>query len=139
LNWSHDGQAQSLYPHLSKRPDADAPVLVMTSLGIGDPSDGLIAFGQGVTAVRAAFADNPAVSMDANMLPDIPMIDGPTLTLWRSEQEMMQSAYRTDPHRSAMEMRNGAMARASFTRMTPLFAEGSWQGVNMAEAIAARV
>lgn len=136
VNWTPDGQAQTIYGALAPRPDKTPPILVMTSLGIGDPTDGLKEFGQGVTAVRQAFATNPDVALDINVLPDIPMIDGPTLTLWRSERAIMQGAYRTDPHRTTMKMRNGAMARASFTRMEVVAAEGTWAGVDLAATLA---
>lgn len=95
LNWSADGPAATLYPNLGSRPEPGQPILVMTSLGIGAPADGLVDFGKGVQAVRAGFAQNPAVLLDLNMLPDLPMIDGPTLTLWRSERAVIDGAYRT--------------------------------------------
>jgi hypothetical protein len=136
VNWAPGGKAANLYPVLARRPADISPILVMTTLGIGDPNDGLIEFGQGVTAVRKAFAENPAVIADMNMLPDIPMIDGPTLTFWRSERAMMDGAYRSEPHRSTMKMRNGATARASFTRMAVTHAEGAWGGVDLATAFA---
>ena len=110
------------------------PILVMTSLGIGDPGDGLVEFGQGVKAVRDGFAKNPSVLLDLNMLPDLPMIDGPTLTLWSSEQEVVKGAYRSDPHRTAMTLRNGATARASFTRMAVALAEGVWNETDLGVA-----
>lgn len=135
LNWSPDGRVETLYPVLSKRPDGPQPILVMTSLGIGDPGDGLVEFGRGVASVRAGFAVNPAVLLDINMLPDLPMIDGPTLTLWRSEQDVVAGAYRSEPHRSAMKIRNGATARASFTRMAVVTAEGSWKGLELSDAL----
>ena len=135
LNWTPDGQAQTLYPDLAKRPEKLGPVLVMTSLGLGQTEEGLRAFGRGVTAVRAAYAENPAVLMDVNMLPDLPIIDGPTLTLWRSERDVVQGAYRSEPHKSAMKLRGEAMARASFTRMAVEAARGTWGGVNLHELI----
>ena len=64
LNWSPDGNVSTLYPYLSTRPADLQPVLVMTSLGIGDPENGLVEFGQGVKAVREGFARNPAVLLD---------------------------------------------------------------------------
>lgn len=135
VNWSPDGKATSLYPDLGQRPHGDGPVMVMTSLGLGDPRNGLVDFGKGVAQVRAAFAQNPAVLADINMLADLPSIDGPTLTLWRSERELMAGAYRSDPHRSVMSLRNGATARASFTRMAVMRAEGSWNGRDLETAL----
>ncbi len=131
LNWTPDGQAPTLYPNLASKPVGLGPVLVMTSLGLGPTQDGLREFGQGVQAVRAAYAKNPAVLMDVNMLPDLPMIDGPTLTLWRSERDIVKGAYRTEPHKTAMKLRGGALARASFTRMAVEAARGSWNGVDL--------
>jgi hypothetical protein len=136
LNWSADGEVSTLYPHLGARPGPTQPILVMTSLGIGDPGDGLVEFGKGVKAVREGFARNPSVLLDLNMLPDVPMIDGPTLTLWRSEREIVDGAYRRDPHKTAMKLRNGAMARASFTRMAVVLAEGVWNGTDLGVALA---
>jgi hypothetical protein len=136
LNWSADGEVSSLYPHLGQRPGQSQPILVMTSLGIGDPGDGLVEFGKGVKAVREGFARNPSVLLDLNMLPDLPMIDGPTLTLWRCEREIVNGAYRSDPHRTAMKLRNGATARASFTRMAVVLAEGVWNGTDLGDALA---
>jgi hypothetical protein len=137
LNWSPDGTVATLYPGQSQRPDGTQPIPVMTILGIGDPGDGLVEFGRGVAAVRAGFAKNPAVLLDINMLPDLPMIDGPTLTVWRSEQDVVAGAYRSEPHRSAMNIRNGATARASFTRMAIVAAEGSWNGRDISNALRA--
>jgi hypothetical protein len=136
LNWSPDGDVSTLYPNLSKRPDGPRPVLVMTTLGIGDPEDGIVEFGRGVTAVREGFAGNPAVLLDVNMLPDLPMIDGPTLTLWTSEREIVAGAYRSDPHRTVMKLRNGATARASFTRMAIMSVEGAWNGRDLSTCLA---
>jgi hypothetical protein len=132
VNWSPDGQVATIYPALSARPGGEGPVLVITTLGVGNPADGLVEFGRGVTAVRAAFAENPAVYLDINLLPDMPLIDGPTFTLWRSEREMMAGAYRTEPHRTVMGLRNGATARASFTRFAVVVAEGVWGGRDLA-------
>jgi 1-acyl-sn-glycerol-3-phosphate acyltransferase len=134
LNWSADGEVATLYPHLGQRPVQPQPILVMTSLGIGDPGEGLLEFGQGVQAVREGFAKNPSVLLDINMLPDLPMIDGPTLTLWSSEQEIINGAYRSDPHKTAMKLRNGATARGSFTRMAVVLAEGVWNGTDLGDA-----
>jgi hypothetical protein len=131
VNWSPDGKATSVYPALAPRPKGEGPVMVVTTLGLGDPESGLVEFGRGVTAVRTAFAENPAVFLDVNLLPDMPLIDGPTLTLWRSEREMMTGAYRTDPHRTVMGLRNGATARASFTRLAVVAAEGHWSGKDL--------
>lgn len=131
VNWANDGTAAGLYTQLAPRQDKGGPIMVMTTLGLGDPDQGLVEFGKGVTQVRAAFAENPAVLLDINMLHDIPFLDGPTLTLWRSERDMMQAAYRTDPHKTVMNMRNGALARASFTRMELVRAEGSWRGTDL--------
>jgi len=136
LNWSPDGDVSTLYPNLSGRPDNPRPILVMTTLGIGDPEDGLVEFGRGVTAVREGFAKNPAVLLDLNMLPDLPMIDGPTLTLWTSEHEIVAGAYRSDPHKTAMKLRNGATARASFTRMAVVSADGTWNGRDLSASLA---
>lgn len=108
----------------------------MTSFCIGDPCDGLVEFRQGVKAVRDGFAKNPSVLLDLNMLPDLPMIDGPTLTLWRSEREIVNGAYRNDPHKTAMKLRNGATACASFTRMAVVFAQGVWNGMDLGDALA---
>lgn len=135
VNWSEDGLALGLHPSLAPRPDGAPPIFVITTIGIGDPEDGLVAFGQGVTAVRQAFAQNPAVVMDINSLTDDQRMDSPTLTLWRSERAMMDAAYRSEPHRTALKMRNGALVRASFTRLAIEAAEGSWAGVDIARAI----
>lgn len=135
LNWSEDRPALGLHPSLAPRPDGAQPIFVITTIGIGDPEDGLVAFGQGVTAVRQVFAQNPAVVMDINSLTDDQRMDSPTLTLWRSERAMMDAAYRSEPHCTALKMRNGALVRASFTRLSIEAAKGSWAGVNIARAI----
>lgn len=135
VNWAKDGQAPSLYSELAPRENKGGPILVMTTLGIGDPSEGLVEFGTGVTEVRKAFADNNAVLMDINMLHDIPLLDGPTLTLWRTERDMMEAAYRTDPHKRVMSIRNGAIARASFTRMEVVACSGAWGGADLNTAL----
>jgi hypothetical protein len=131
-NWAQDGQMTGVFPDLGPRPEAGRPVFVMTTLGIGRQGEGMIAFGKGVRAVRAAFATHPAVILEQQLLPDLPMIDAPTLSLWRSTGDVVAAAYRSEPHRGAMQIaEHPDLARGSFTRMMPLAIEGNWNGVDL--------
>lgn len=131
-NWAQEGEMRAIFPDAGPKPDAGRPVFVMTTLGIGQQGEGMIAFGRGVRAVRAAFAANPAVILEQQLLPDLPMIDAPTLSLWRDTAAVVAAAYRSEPHRSAMQIATHPdLARGSFTRMAPLALEGSWNGVDL--------
>ncbi|MEC7761192.1 MAG: hypothetical protein VX874_04665 [Pseudomonadota bacterium] len=132
LNWLPEGTSTAVFDNLGPRPKPARPVFVMTTLGIGNPGEGMIAFGKGTRAVRQAFADLPAVILEQQLLPDVQGLDAPTLTLWENEAEVIGAAYRSEPHRSAMKVADHPdLARGSFTRMTLLWAEGSWEGVNL--------
>jgi hypothetical protein len=65
-----------------------------------------------------------------------PARDADTLTLLTSEAELLAGAYSCEPHKSAITLRNGATARASFTRMAVLSAEGRWNGRDTPDYIA---
>jgi hypothetical protein len=131
-NWAQDGQMGGVFPELGPRPDPGRPIFVMTTLGIGRQGEGMIAFGKGVRDVRAAFAANPAVILEQQLLPDLPIIDAPTLSLWQSTADLVAAAYRSEPHRSAMEVAaHPDLARGSFTRMTLHAVAGRWNGVEL--------
>ncbi|MEM1078820.1 MAG: hypothetical protein AAGI09_09870 [Pseudomonadota bacterium] len=68
------------------------------------------------------------------MPPDLSMIDGPILTLWRSVWDVMAGAYRSAPDKSARTLRNRAMLRASFTRMRGR-TEGVWAGCDLSRMV----
>lgn len=134
LNWHPDGKAASVFHDLGPRPKSSRPVFVLTTLGIGNPGEGMIAFGKGTRAVRQAFSDLPSVILEQQLLPDDQRLDAPTLSLWENEGAVISAAYRSEPHRSAMKVADHPdLARGSFTRMTLLWAEGSWEGVNLCE------
>ncbi len=139
VNWSDDENIASLVNDLGPRPKAGTPVFVLTSLGIGNQGEGMIAFGKGTRAVREAFDELPGVILEQQLLPDAPGLDAPTLSLWENEGEVISAAYRSEPHRSAMKVaEHPDLARGSFTRMSLLWAQGSWRGVDLAEHGAVR-
>lgn len=132
VNWAPDGTSPSLFADLGPRPKPGRPILVLTTLGIAHPGEGLVQFARGTRAVREAFSDLPSVVLEELVLPDQPGLDGPTLTLWENEAEIVNAAYRSEPHRSAMKVADHPdIGRGSFTRMSLLWAEGSWQGVDL--------
>lgn len=128
INWSPDGTAASLFDTKGERVPG-AKVAVMTTLGLTGKPDGLDRFGAGVNQVRQAFADLPTMQLDINVLPDMPMLDGPTITVWNGEADVVRTAYRENPHKTAMTIKDvPAIARASFTRMSVLELSGHWKG-----------
>ncbi|NRB00166.1 MAG: hypothetical protein HRU32_10145 [Rhodobacteraceae bacterium] len=128
VNWSPNGDPNGIYTALAERP-RNGPIAVVTSLGFTKNPDGYAEFGAGTRDVRRAFADLPDCLLDVNMLPDLPMLDGPTITVWASETAIMKAAYRNDPHKSAMDVKAApAIARGSFTRMRVLDLGGRWIG-----------
>ncbi|MAM63514.1 hypothetical protein [Maritimibacter sp. UBA3975] len=132
VNWAQDEDIASLINDLGPRPGKGTPVFVMTSLGIGNQGEGMIAFGKGTRAVRAAFNELTGVILEQQLLPDTPGLDAPTLSLWENESELISAAYRSEPHRSAMKVsEHPDLARGSFTRMMLAWAEGSWDGVDL--------
>ena len=128
VNWSPDGQMASLYPNFAANPSPDAPILVITTLGLNPTGTGFDVFGRQTTAVRKSFMQNPNVLAEMQMLPDLPALDGPTLSIWRSQSSMMSAAYRSEPHRTAMNVKVDALARGSFTRARLVALQGSWRG-----------
>jgi hypothetical protein len=132
LNWLPEGTSTAVFSDLGPRPKPSRPVFVMTTLGIGHPGEGMIAFGKETRAVRQAFSDLPSVILEQQLLPDAPGLDAPTLTLWESEADIMAAAYGTEPHKSAMKVADHPdLARGSFTRMALIWAEGQWEGVDL--------
>jgi len=86
--------------------------------------------------VRAAFRQRPGVILEQQLLPDLPLADAPTLSLWATEAEVIAAAYRSEPHRSAMKVADlPELARGSFTRMVLARAEGVWNGVDLARLV----
>lgn len=132
VNWSEDGRAESLFPTLWDDPGGDAPVMVMTTLGLVTQEEASGDFARANLAIRDAFATNPAVPVDLQMLPDRPFLDGPTVSLWTSQAAMLQEAYAENPHRAAVRLRENRVGRGSFTRMRIRHLEGSWNGVDAA-------
>lgn len=137
LNWVPDGTSAAVFSQLGPRPKPGRPIFVMTTLGIGTPGEGMVPFGKGTRAVRQAFSDLPSVILEQQLLPDAHGADAPTLTLWESEAEVVNAAYRMEPHRSAMKVADYPdLARGSFTRMALLWADGHWEGVDLSSRAA---
>ncbi len=97
--------------------------------GIGTTGLGAVAFGQGTYKVRKAIREQDTLRFETQILPDNPLTDGPTLSLWDNLKAVMSFAYQNDPHKSAMAaMNHDDILRGSFTRCAVKSFSGVWQG-----------
>jgi len=132
VNWQSTTPAP-LALDLSPRPEKGSPVFVVTSLAFAKMGEGAIAFGKGNHAIRRIVSDQPGLLFEAQILADNQNLDGSTLTLWEDEAAMMRFAYREDPHRTSMKVKEHEdIARGSFTRLAVLSFSGAWNGKQIA-------
>lgn len=128
VNW-FDGPAKPIEMDLAQRPDKSAPIFVITSAGFRALGLGAVAFGQGTHTVRKAIQKQEDVRFEAQILPDNPTTDGATFTLWDNQAAVMNFAYKSEPHKSAMDVTNhDDVVRGSFTRCWVKSFDGIWRG-----------
>jgi hypothetical protein len=127
------GTPQPMVLSLAPRPGKPDPVFVITSVGLGGLGAGAVAFGQGNYAIRKAIGQQDGLRFEAQLLPDDPTMDGPTLSLWDTEASVIRFAYLDEPHKSAMKVKDHKdLVRASFTRCRVRSVVGSWNGAPIA-------
>jgi hypothetical protein len=128
VNW-FDPSPQPLGLSLAQRPDKTDPVFVITSAGLGGFGRGAAAFGRGTRKVRRAMQNHEALMFEGQILPDDPRIDGPTLSLWPNQSAVLDFAYKSDPHKTAMKVvEHDDILRGSFTRCAVRSFDGYWNG-----------
>ena len=128
VNWF--GKPGEIPLDSNPRPEKGAPVFVITSLGLGSIGPGAVAFGQGNHAIRKTIRSQPGLRFEAQILADNPVTDGVTMTLWDNEASVIDFAYRQDPHRTAMKVKEHKdISRGSFTRSAVRHFSGSWDGI----------
>lgn len=114
--------------------DPGGPLFVLTTAGfvMGPGLDlaRVVHFRRHVDLVRASFDDVPGRIAGQVNTPWERGDDGMTMTVWRSDADMFNAAYRPGVHRTQVETHKaGAMAdRTSFTRFRMLGSAGSWRG-----------
>lgn len=124
------------FDRLVAAPPAGTPVVSLTS--IGWDLDGLDLarvqdVGTGVAAVRVSMTAVPGLRVQHSFFyPGVIAIDPPTLSFWDDEASMVAWAYRQSTHKRQMDRfrSNHNADRASFTRLTPRWSEGTWHGID---------
>jgi hypothetical protein len=114
--------------------DPGGPLLVMTTAGfvIGPQLDmrRVHAFRVGVDSVRASLVDADGIVAYQVFTPHSTGDDGATMTVWRSDAQMVNAMYRPGLHRSLLDDYHKAPTadRTSFTRFRFLRTAGQWAG-----------
>jgi hypothetical protein len=137
---AHRGECNHLdraQPGLIFTPSTDdpgGPVFVMTTAGfvIGPQLDvaRVIRFRRHVDLVRESYRAAPGWLNAHVFTPVVRGDDGVTMTIWRSDAEMIDAAYRPGTHRAQLdEHRQQPMCdRTSFTRLRMIESAGTWHG-----------
>jgi hypothetical protein len=119
--------------------DPGGPLLVMTTAGFvpGPQLDmqRVHAFRVGVDDVRASLEGSEGIVAAQVFSPHRPGEDGATMTIWRSDAQMVNAMYRPGLHRSLLDNYHTAPTadRTSFTRFRFLRTAGQWRGRDPAE------
>lgn len=103
----------------STRPEADEPIVIITSIGTYSGEADAIAASQRASQARESLLRADGLMHELLLVPYPPWAtDLFTVTMWRSERAAQAWAYRTDAHRSAMDFykTTGEKPRVSFTR-----------------------
>jgi heme-degrading monooxygenase HmoA len=81
------------------RPAAEASIVTITTFGVARQRDAFRGFGQRLHEVRAALRTAPGLRAEFELNAVEPAFADPcTVTLWRSEADAMNWAYRQAPH-----------------------------------------
>ncbi|MBB3713938.1 hypothetical protein FHS00_003551 [Limimaricola variabilis] len=116
VNWRGRSPAPIALKHTPKSPELSR-VFAITSIGLGGLGPGALAFGQGNYAIRNVIREQSGLEFEAQVLPDDQKLDPLNMSLWSSEEALVNFAYRSEPHRSAMGAKDHPdLLRGSFTR-----------------------
>lgn len=115
--------------------DPKGPLMVLTTAGYVDRADDVNIprikhFMRGIMKVTEYFGEQDGNLRRGVFSGGFDQKEGYTVSLWKSDDAMMKSAYWQGVHRSLMdESRDGSMFdRSSFTRARVLNSSGSWDG-----------
>lgn len=132
VNWRgflQDGDAVRAAPV-----DPGGPLIVLTSAGFASRDAATLPrikrFVAGVVQVLADFGAQPSNLRRAAFRGGFDGRDGFTLSLWNSDEGMLQAAYHSGAHRTQIdEDKAGLLSdRTSFTRLRVLRSWGDWDG-----------
>lgn len=131
VHWRDEVETDTALSVAAERPDG--PVAVVTSAGYATAPEveRVKSFIGGVEQARAYYR-----GLDKNLRADVfngGQVDGRegmTLTLWPNSKTMIAAAYKTDEHRSQMDVNESTplFDRSSFSRFILLDSRGSWDG-----------
>lgn len=142
VHWRSEVETDSAIRAALKDPKGTLAILTSagfdTSNGPPDPAR-LMRFFEGVRDVIEAYRTLPS-NLQADVFPCGPVDgrEGCTMSLWRSDKEMMAAAYKSGVHKRELDYQNeySHFDRSSFTRARVIASKGTWGGVDPA-AIAA--
>jgi hypothetical protein len=123
--------------------DPGGPLMVLTSAGYVNPGPGdlprITLFVRELRQILAWFATLPGNTRRAVFSgPRVDGHDGMTVSLWRSDEDMMAAAYRPGQHRTQLDYdrKVGHIDRSSFTRTRILSTRGTWDGSDPVQGLA---
>jgi hypothetical protein len=127
------GEAGPIYDVDQAPPDANTPIVILTSVGWNNPidMDRVKRFSDGVAAVRIGMTGLHGLhSQQTFSFPGGLVQDGLTVTFWSSLASAMAFAYGPGFHRNQVKDHRESPDgdRTSFTRLTCLYQEGTWHG-----------
>jgi len=132
VNWrGHVQEGEAIRPAPA---DPGGPLIVLTSAGFVSRDAATLPrikrFVAGVMGVLEAYGTQPANLRRAAYRGSFDGRDGFTMSLWRSDEGMFQSAYQPGTHRDRInEDKAGLLSdRTSFTRLRVLRSWGDWDG-----------
>jgi hypothetical protein len=140
---AHRGECNHLdraQPGLVYEPSADdpggpgAPLFVITTAGFDMGPDfdlaRVVHFRRHVDLVRDSYREAAGWMITHVFAPFERGADGVTMTIWRSDAEMFEAAYRPGTHRTQIDThkRQAMCDRTSFTRCRMLDSAGTWHG-----------
>lgn len=113
------------------RPHRDEPIVIITSIGPYSREIDIAAAGQRARSARETLSGTDGLMHELVLIP-YPPADLFTVTAWTSERVAQAWAYRSEAHRSAIDLHKTASekARVSFTRCRIGATHGDWEHRN---------
>lgn len=132
LRWGDLSSPPNVFGGFHKKPAAECPVLIMTTVKRRSEPDKAILFGNTVNEVRTSVQKVDGLILEMLLLTsDFENFDGGTLTLWKDETSALNWAYRGEAHKHAMGLHQekDLMERSSFARFAVEKSIGTWNGM----------
>jgi len=132
VNWR--GNVESGTAIRPSTEDEAGPLVVVTSAGFlsrePDQIPRIARFARGVQEVMEFFSESEGNVRRETFNGGFDQREGFTVSLWRDDEAMMQTAYWEGTHRTLMDQsRDGSLFdRSSFTRARIVVSNGSWDG-----------